>query len=68
MYFPVWLDSFSSRDRKIAEALAEGGSTSEVARRFGITLGRVSQLRRKFEKSWLEFHGEEEQVELLAAA
>ena len=66
--FPVWLDSFSSRDRKIAEALAEGGSTSEVARRFGITLGRVSQLRRKFEKSWLEFHGEEEQVELLAAA
>ena len=69
--FPAWLDSFSSRDRKIAEALADGRSTTEVAKRFGITLGRVSQLRRKFEKSWLEFHGEEEekeQMELLQAA
>jgi transposase-like protein len=66
--FPLWLDRFSSRDREIAEALAEGCSTSEVARRFGITWGRVSQLRRKFEKSWREFHGEEEQIERLAAA
>ena len=66
--FPSWLDTLPPRDRKIAEALAAGSSTTEVAERFGLTLGRVSQLRRKFEKSWLEFHGEEEQIELLAAA
>lgn len=58
--FLKWLESLPSRDRRIAEALADGHRTTDVARRFGFTLGRVSQLRRKFEKSWLEFHGEDE--------
>ena len=70
--FPAWLNSLSRRDRKIAKDLADGQSTSEVARRFGLSLGRVSQLRREFERSWLAFHGEEEaeceKIELLAAA
>jgi hypothetical protein len=66
--FPRWLDTLSARDREVAEALAEGGSTTDVAKRFGLTLGRISQIRRKLEKSWLEFHGEEEQIELLADA
>ena len=29
-----------------------------VAGRFGLTAGRVSQLRRTFERRWLAFHGE----------
>ena len=58
--FPEWLATLRSRDQKIAQSLADGQSTSEVASQFGLSLGRVSQLRRKFEKSWLEFHGEEE--------
>jgi len=70
--FPAWLSSLSRRDRKIAKNLADGQSTSEVARRFGLSLGRVSQLRREFERSWLAFHGEEDaeckRMELLAAA
>jgi DNA-directed RNA polymerase specialized sigma24 family protein len=69
--FPAWLDSLPPRDRKIAQSLAEGLSTTEVARRFGLTMGRVSQLRREFEKSWLAFQGEEEEkgrIELLTAA
>jgi len=66
--FPAWLDSLPPRDRKIAQSLAEGLSTTEVARQFGLTMGRVSQLRRAFEKSWLAFQGEEERIELLTAA
>lgn len=69
--FPAWLDSLSPRDRQIAQCLAEGLSTSEVARQFGLSMGRVSQLRREFERSWLVFHGEDEEterMEVLAAA
>jgi hypothetical protein len=69
--FPEWLRTLPPRDRKIAKSLAKGESTSQAARRFGLTLGRVSQLRRELERSWLAFHGEEaesERMELLAAA
>ena len=37
-----------------------------IAVRFGLTLGRVSQLRREFEKSWLAFHGDEAEREGMA--
>lgn len=69
--FPAWLVSLPPRDRQIAQCLAEGLSTTEVARRFGLSLARISQLRRELERSWLKFHGEEEekeQIELLTAA
>jgi len=64
--FPAWLDSLPPRDRKIAQCLAEGLSTTEVAHRFGLSMARISQLRREFEKSWLAFHGEEEEKERIA--
>lgn len=66
--FPAWLETLPERDQEIAQSLAEGESTTQVARRFGLSLGRVSQLRRQFERSWLAFVGEQEQAELLAAA
>ena len=69
--FPAWLKTLAPRDRNIARALAEGGRTIDVAKRFGVSLARISQLRRELERSWLAFHGEEaerEQMELLTAA
>ena len=56
--FPDWLSRQTKRKRRIAEALAVGHSTSDVARRFGISPGRVSQLRQHFRRSWREFHGD----------
>ena len=56
--FPEWLGRLSSRKRRIAEALAAGESTGKVARRFGLSNGRISQLRREFENSWRSFQGE----------
>lgn len=56
--FPAWLDRLAPRHRRIAQTLALGHSTGEVARQFGISAGRVSQLRRELYESWCDFHGE----------
>jgi hypothetical protein len=56
--FPAWLKAQTSRTRKIAEALALGHSTGDVARRFKVSAGRISQLRRQLCQSWQEFHGD----------
>ena len=69
--FPAWLKTLPPRDRNIARALAAGSRTTDVARRFGVSIARISQLRRELERSWWAFHGEEaerKQRELLAAA
>ena len=55
--FPKWLAMHRPRNRRIAEALAAGYSTGEVSRQFGLSAGRISQLRRKLHQSWHEFHG-----------
>jgi hypothetical protein len=56
--FVQWLGGFGRRDQRIISALASGEATSAVARRFGLTAGRVSQLRRRYERNWLVFQGE----------
>jgi hypothetical protein len=54
----VWLSSLPRLRQQIARDLALGGATQDVARTYGLTAGRISQLRRWFEKSWADFHGE----------
>jgi len=56
--FPAWLRLQTKRNRRIAEALAVGHPTGEVARRFKLSPARISQLRQDFHQSWREFHGE----------
>ena len=56
--FPAWLDRLSRRNRKIAQALAAGHSTGKVSKRFDVSPGRISQLRRELHRSWHEFLGE----------
>ena len=57
--FSDWLDSLKRRDRKIAEALSVGNSTGDVARKFKISAGRISQLRRELAESWRKFVGDD---------
>ena len=70
--FPAWLRTLPRRDRRIAEALPAGHRATDVARRFQLSIARVSQLRRRFHRSWLAFHGEDlaesERMSLLTAA
>ena len=56
--FADWLERLPKRNRRLATKLAAGESTSDVSRKFRITPGRVSQLRRELAESWRAFHGE----------
>jgi hypothetical protein len=56
--FRAWLKSLVPRNRRIAQTLALGESTAQVARLFNVTAGRVSQLRQELRYSWYGFIGE----------
>jgi hypothetical protein len=56
--FDRWFSMFAKRDQRIITALASGEFTKAVAERFAISPGRVSQLRRRYERQWLVFQGE----------
>lgn len=55
--FHTWLRSWPDRHRRIIQALASGDRTMSVAERFGISQARISQLRREYERSWMQFQG-----------
>ena len=56
--FAEWLTGFPRRDRRIIGRMISGDGTFAVADRFGVTPGRISQLRRKYELSWRVFQRE----------
>ena len=47
-----WLSSLSPRNRQMVSELATGEQARIVARRHGITAGRLSQLRREWLQGW----------------
>jgi hypothetical protein len=53
-----WLKSLPRRTRRIATTLATGEATGKTAKRFGVSAGRISQMRRELMESWEEFVGE----------
>ena len=56
--FSQWFQMHRRRDRSIISALIAGEHPSAVADRFCITRGRVSQLRRRYERDWRSYQGE----------
>ncbi len=56
--FADWLANLSRRNRRIAESLALGNRPGEVAKKFKVCAGRISQLRNELAASWNEFTGE----------
>jgi len=56
--FPCWLAGLGERNRRLATDLMVGGQTLVVARKFGVSPARVSQLRQQFHHDWQRFHGE----------
>jgi hypothetical protein len=53
-----WFRSLARKKRRIAQTLARGEGTGKVASMFGLTAGRISQLRGELAESWAEFQGE----------
>ena len=56
--FPDWLGTRTDRDRCLIRDLAAGERPTDVAHRYGLSRGRVSQLRQEYEQDWLRFQGE----------
>src|SRR5450755_2852977 len=53
--FGAWLESLPERTKRVAEVLATGEATSHVARIFGCSASRISQLRRELFNAWQGF-------------
>jgi hypothetical protein len=53
-----WFGQLSQLKRGIAQTLATGETTLETAKRFALTSGRVSQVRKELADSWADFQGE----------
>jgi hypothetical protein len=53
--FRDWLGTLTARNRQVVDDLMAGERTGEVAQTFGLSPGRVSQLRRQFEGDWAVF-------------
>jgi hypothetical protein len=57
--FGAWLKSLPRLKRQIAKFLATGETTSATARKFRVSRGRVSQLRRELMAAWELFVAED---------
>jgi hypothetical protein len=53
--FPAWRRTHTDRNRRILDDLMLGERTGAVAGKYGMTAGRVSQLRREFLLGWQRF-------------
>ena len=66
--FNDWLRKLSRRDRRIIARLARGERACAVAERFGLSQGRISQIRRAFAENWNRFLGDDPPAEPAARA
>lgn len=58
----AWLRTLSARNRRIAKALSMGETTGDVARRYALSPGRISQLRVWLRRHWERFQGDSQLV------
>jgi hypothetical protein len=56
--FPAWRLTRTDRDRRLIDDLLVGERTLDVARKYGLSPARVSQLRREFHADWNRFCAE----------
>ena len=57
--FAAWLRFLPRRLRKVATFLANGETTSAASKRFRLSQGRISQIRRELLLAWQRFQGDE---------
>ena len=57
--FDSWLKSLPCRYRRLAQYLGVGNRTSDAARKFKLSAGRISQIRGELAESWKRFVGDD---------
>ena len=65
--FEEWLKSLPVRHRRIAQFLGLGNRTADAAKKFKVSAGRVSQLRKELAANWKQFIGDEPDDDAAAA-
>ena len=58
--FPAWLKTLTPRERRIIKAMARNERTKDLAKKFEVSPGRISQQRHEFCQGWKRFCGEGE--------
>jgi hypothetical protein len=53
--WPAWLQTQTERNRRIIGDLMAGDRTIEVSQKYGLSAGRISQLRRQLHDDWQAF-------------
>jgi hypothetical protein len=56
--FPQWRRARCHRDRAMIDRMMLGERTLDLSKKFGVSPGRVSQLRREFHDDWQRFRGD----------
>jgi hypothetical protein len=56
--FPAWRRTRTERDRRLIDCMMTGESTAILARLFGVSAARISQMRREFHRDWHSFCGD----------
>jgi hypothetical protein len=65
--FPAWLDSLTSRERRLVGEMANNERTMDLSQRFELSPARISQLRRELHNDWQRFNGDGENPTPIAA-
>ena len=58
--WPAWLSTRTERDRRIIADMALSEQTKELAEKYGMSPGRISQLRRQYQDDWCLFCDDKE--------
>ncbi len=66
--FRRWLRSLNDRDQRIIRDMMAGEGTGTLARRYGVSPARVSQLRREYHDGWERFGEDIQEEQPMAAA
>jgi hypothetical protein len=56
--FPEWLEAHGERDRRLIEDMAVGERGTRLARKYGLSEGRITQKRAEFREDWQHYCGE----------
>jgi hypothetical protein len=56
--FPEWLQRWSDGDRQLIEDMTVGEKSCRLARKYGVSEGRIAQKRRQYRRDWERFAGE----------
>jgi hypothetical protein len=64
--FRQWLRTLKARERRIVSAMLGDQRTRDLSRRFKVSPGRISQMRREFHRDWTRFIGDGEEMMAVA--